>query len=144
MCSKVRVEERALASLLIILDNALWRKKKRVNVLFFLCLCAKGVPVKGFCACVCSSSRDEETLGSVYVTAKTCVRAAQRFRFRRRWKKDSKEKERHNNNNNRNVACAHKTNRSTRARNVTADIVLRNVTACTATGGAWKRFTRRV
>ena len=53
VCSKVRVEERALASLLIILDNALWRKKKRVNVLFFLCLCAKGVPVKGFCACVC-------------------------------------------------------------------------------------------
>jgi hypothetical protein len=89
------------------------------------------------------ASRDEETLGSVYVTAKTKIRAAQRFRFRRRWKKDSKEKERHN-NNNRNVACAHKTNRSTRARNVTADIVLRNVTACTATGRAWKRFTRRV
>ena len=88
------------------------------------------------------ASRDEETLGSVYVTAKTCVRAAQRFRFRRRWK-DSKEKERHN-NNNRNVACAHKTNRSTRARNVTADIVRRNVTACTATGSASKRFTRRV
>ena len=35
MYSKVRVEERALASLLIILDNALWRKKKSVNVLFF-------------------------------------------------------------------------------------------------------------
>ncbi len=35
MYSKVRVEERALASLLIILDNALWRNKKRVNGLFF-------------------------------------------------------------------------------------------------------------
>ena len=40
------------------------------------------------------ASRDEETLGSVYVTAKTKIREERNvFDARRRWK-DSKEKER--------------------------------------------------